>query len=91
MTGKFDTLKRAIQVFSPGVVMIQESKLKKERKLKLKDLKIFEKLREKKEGGGLMTIAHENMSPILISDDHSEFLEVDISGKFGSIRTINCY
>jgi hypothetical protein len=27
-----------------------------------------------------MTIVHENMEPVLIPDDHSEFLEVDIAG-----------
>ena len=38
-----------------------------------------------------MSIVHENLKPILISDDHSEFLVVDIGGNFRSIRTINCY
>ena len=38
-----------------------------------------------------MTIVHDNMNPILIPDDHTEFLEVDIFGHFGSVRTINCY
>ena len=38
-----------------------------------------------------MTIVQENMQPILIPDEHSEFLEVDIAGDFGSIRTINSY
>ena len=31
------------------------------------------------------------MQPVEIPDEHSEFLEVDIYGKFGCIRTINCY
>ena len=91
LTGKLDSLKRLVQVFQPGVVMLQETKAKKPGSLKLKDFTIFEKLREKNEGGGLMTIVHNNMQPILIPDDHSEFLEVDISGGFGSLRTINCY
>ena len=38
-----------------------------------------------------MSIVHENLKPILIPDEHSEFLVVDISGNFGDIRTINCY
>ena len=59
--------------------------------VKLKDFTIFEKLRENNMGGGLITIVHENMQPILIPDEHSEFLEVDIAGDFGSIRTINSY
>ena len=89
LTGKIDSLKRTIQVFQPGVIMLQETKVKKEGKLKLANFTVFEKLRENNEGGGLMTIVHDNMKPILIPDEHSEFLEVDISGNFGSIRTIN--
>ena len=38
-----------------------------------------------------MTIVHQNLKPVLIPCDHTEFLEVDISGRFGSIRTINSY
>jgi exonuclease III len=91
LTGKLDSLKRIIQVFHPGVVMIQETKLKKPGKIKLKEFIIFEKIRENNEGGGLMTMVHENMQPILIPDEHPEFLEVYIFGIFGSIRTINCY
>ena len=71
--------------------MLQETKVKKPGTVKLKDFTIFEKLRENNMGGGLMTIVHENMQPILIPDEHSEFLEVDIAGDFGSIRTINLY
>ena len=41
-------------------------------------------------GGGLLSLVHENLKPILIPDDHSEFLVVDIEGSFGDIRTMNC-
>ena len=75
----------------PGEIMLQETKVKKEGKLKLANFTVFEKMRENNEGGGLMTIVHDNMKPILIPDEHSEFLEVNISGNFGYIRTINCY
>lgn len=60
-------------------------------KTKLEGYKIFEKYRENTNGGGLMTAVHENLKPIAISDENSEFLVVDIWGKFGSIRTVNCY
>ena len=91
MTGKLESLKRAIEVFNPGVIMLQETKLKRQGLIKLKDFVVFEKLRENTEGGGLMSVIHENLKPILISDDHSEFLVVDVTGNFGSIRLINCY
>ena len=38
-----------------------------------------------------MSVVHENLKPISIHDDNPEFLVVDVSGNFGSIRTINCY
>ena len=68
-----------------------ETKVKKPGTVKLKDFTVFEKLRENNMGGDLMTIVHENMQPILIPDEHSEFLEVDIAGDFGSIMAINSY
>ena len=77
LTGKLDSLKRIIEVFSPGVIMLQETKLKKQGKIKLNGFVIFEKLRENNDGGGLMSIVHENLKPIMISDDHSEFLILD--------------
>ena len=91
LNGKLDSLKRILEVFQPGVVMLQETKTRKPSTLKLKELIFFEKIRENNEGGGLMTIVHENMQPIQIPTEHSEFLEVDIFGTFGCIRTINCY
>ena len=92
ITGKLDSLKRAVEVFSPGVILLQESKLKQQGKIKLKGFVVFEKVRQNNEGGGgLLSLVHENLKPILIPDDHSEFLVVDIGGSFGNIRTINCY
>ena len=91
LAGKLQSLKRIIQIFQPAVLMLQETKLRKGRTINLKEFIIFEKNRENNSGGGLMTIIHKNMQPIEITDDHSEFLQVDINGGFGSIRTINCY
>ena len=91
LTGKSDSLKRLIQVKNPGIIMLQETKMKKTGKLQLQDFVIFEKIRENNDGGGLMTLVHENFEPIMIPDEHTEFLVVDIFGHFGPIRTINCY
>ena len=71
--------------------MLQEVNTRKIGTIKLKEFIIFEKIRENNSGGGLMTIVHKNMKPNEIPDSHSEFLEVDIDGKFESIRTINCF
>ena len=67
LTGKLDSLKRLIAVFRPGVVMLQETKVKKPGKVKLKEFVIFEKIRENNQGGGLMIIVHENMSSFLMT------------------------
>ena len=59
--------------------------------MKLPGYTIFEKIRKNNEGGGLMSIIHDNLKPIQIPSEHPEFLEVDIFGNFGSIRIINSY
>ena len=86
-----ESLKRTIDVFSPGVIMLQETKLKKQGKTKLEGYTIFEKYRQNFNGGGLMSAVHVNLKPVAISDENPEFLVVDITGNFGTIRTINCY
>ena len=53
LTGKIDSLKRAIEVFSPGVIMLQETKVKKQGKIKLKGYVVFEKIRQNNEGVAL--------------------------------------
>ena len=52
MTGKLNSLKRAIEVFNPAVIMLQETKMKKIGNIRLQGFNIFEKLRENNEGGG---------------------------------------
>ena len=60
--------------------MLQESRSKKAGKIKMKGFIIFEKIRDNNGGGGLISIIHENLKPIQIFDDHSDFLVADISG-----------
>ena len=45
---------------------VQETKLYRKGTFKLENYCVFEKVRENKEGGGLMTVIHENMEPVLI-------------------------
>ena len=47
MTGKLDSLKRVIEVFSPGVIMLQETKLKKTGENKAKRICNFRKMQRK--------------------------------------------
>ena len=43
ITGKIDSLKRVIEAFSPGVIMLQETKVKKQGKVNIKEYIVFEK------------------------------------------------
>ena len=85
------SLEIIIDTFSPGIILLQETKQKSTDQIRIPGYTIFEKIRENNEGGGLMSIVHFNLKPVLISSENSEFLEVDIFGNFGSIRTINSY
>ena len=91
LKGKVKSLEKIIEHFSPGVLLLQETKMKKPGQIKIPGYTIFEKIRENNEGGGLMSIVQNNLKPVQIPCNHSEFLEVDVFGQFGSIRTINSY
>ena len=41
--------------------------------MKLPGYTIFEKIRKNNEGGGLMSIIHDNLKPIQIPSEHPEF------------------
>ena len=42
LTGKLDSLKRLIQVKNPGIIMLQETKMKRIGKFQLQDFVIFD-------------------------------------------------
>ena len=63
---KQDSLKNLISQLKAGVLMLQETKLYKRGSIRLENMCIFEKLRGLNEGGGLMTIVHENFKPVQI-------------------------
>ena len=66
LKGKKDSFENLLNTFSPAVVMLQETKLYKKGTMKFKDLQCFEKIRNDKEGGGLMTLVHQNFNPVII-------------------------
>ena len=93
--GKEESLIKLMEILRPGVIMLQETKLYKEGKIKLGVFFIFEKLRKYKGGGGLMTAIHENLKPILVEDDDDDtndimVVDFQFDGKT-SVRTINGY
>ena len=62
-----DSLKSTMMSFQPSIVTLQETKTRKSGSLKLKGFQIFEKIRKGGNGGGLLTMADENLTPVLIS------------------------
>ena len=71
---------------------VQETKVKRKNKIKLKDYVTFEHLRKDKGGGGLLTAVHRNLAPVSVTaNDDTEILVVE--AKTGDTRTrfINAY
>ena len=66
LKGKKDSFENLLKVFSPAIVMIQETKLYKKGTMNFENFQCFEKIRNDKEGGGLMTLIHENFNPVII-------------------------
>ena len=88
------SLLNSTNTFKPSIVTLQETKVRKSGRLKLKGYQIFEKVRKDGIGGGLLTAADENLNPVLIStgkEDDSEILTVQVKAGKHEIRIINAY
>ena len=98
LSGKSESLHNLIQTSNPGVVMLQETKLYKIGKFKADGFCVFESHRENKEGGGLMTLIHENLNPVQIPYENKSFEKMGkniltVEADTGGYRTrfINIY
>ena len=83
-----------MSIFKPSIVTLQETKVRKSGRLKLKGYQIFENVRKDGNGGGLLTAADENLMPVLIStgkEDDSEILTIQVKAGNHDIRIINAY
>ena len=72
------SLKNNIKELKPEVIFIQETKLHRKGQIKLENYEVFEQIRDKSMGGGLLIAAHKSIEPVLISegDDNVELLTV---------------
>ena len=92
LKAKKDSVIENIQLFSPSVITIQETKFRKPGNLKLENYQTFEKTRIGF-GGGLLTAVDKNLEPVLIEveNEDEEILVVQVKICGSNIRIINGY
>ena len=91
LSNKLDSFQRLISLFSPGVIFIQESKVKRKGLLKADNFIIFEQLRKSSGGGGLLTAVHKKTSPVSVNDENDDILVVQATIGTQNVRLINAY
>ena len=88
---KQESLQRIINRFNPGVIFLQETKLRHKNRIKLKNYNVFENLRTDSAGGGVLTAIHEAFKPVCISDEHDDILVIEALIGTSKVRFINGY
>ena len=89
---KKESLFHIIDKYNPGVLTLQETKVRRNGTRKVENYTVFESIRNESLGGGLMTIIHDSLSPICVSvDDESEILVVEANIESHRVRIINAY
>ena len=73
-----DSFRNLVNMLKPAVAMIQETKLYRKGTIKMENFCVFEKIRDINEGGGLLTIIHENLEPVLIPTKNSSKISLNI-------------
>ena len=74
------------------VICCQEIKMSKTGMLQLNGYQIFEKLRQDKSGGGLLTAVDMNLNPVMLAgNDSHEILTIELCLPIGKLRVINAY
>ena len=92
LSNKKETFQRYLNLFLPGVFFVQETKLRRQNKIKHPNYVTFEYLRENNAGGGLLTAVHNSLNPVVVSNDtEEEVLVVEATIANRKIRFINAY
>ena len=94
--GKKDSFINLVNKLRPGVAMLQETKLYRQGQIKIDNYCVFENLRGQSEGGGLLTMVHENFEPVLVPRKKTSKMDENIlvvEAKLGisRIRYLNAY
>ena len=93
LLNKKDSFFRNISIFKPAAYLIQESKVTQKNKISVDDYVIFEHIRKKTVGGGVLTAVHKALNPVSVSDeiDGEEILVVEANLGKRKVRLINGY
>ena len=66
--------------------MIQETKLYKRGTMNFENFQCFDKVRNEKESGGLMTLIHKNLTPVLIPTKNQSKMSLNVLVVAATIR-----
>ena len=82
-----------MEKFNPGVMFIQESNCRIKRLVRINGYIVFEKIRPKGRGGGLLTAVHSNLDPVVLEIRENIQTVLVVEAKVGNLKTrfINAY
>ena len=96
ISSKKDSLDHIITALSPSVITLQETRQRKEGRIKTKNSDnyiVFELVRKNSQGGGLATLVRKELNPVFVSEgnDLEEIIVVECNIQNIAIRVVNCY
>ena len=93
LNSKKESFFSIINIIKPSIITVQETKHSKFRTLKIPGYQTFERIRNGKSGGGLLTSIINDLNPVLIfsANDNIELLTVEVKVGNDKIRIINGY
>ena len=83
---------RLVSKFSPGAILIQETKFRRKKQFEINDYDTFELIRKDWAGGGLYTAVHKSLNAVEVpTETDNEILVVEASLGQSRVRFINGY
>ena len=93
LKGKFESLINSVDTLLPSVITIQETTANKKGNFRIDNFQQFERIREDRNGGGLITFVNTSLKPVLthVGTDDNEIITVEINVDNSKVRIINAY
>ena len=93
ISSKLDSLQENINIFSPTVITIQETKLRRKGSILVPGFQVYESLRSENTGGGLLTAEDVNLDSAVVPSDNGndDILTGQIRVGNLDLRVINAY